>query len=169
MFTCFSCRCFACYNNNSQNSFQCYSQHLKLIENLKLIKHLKIIESNPHQLNPVDSPEHNFLQTLLSPINKKNKFLRLGFLKTLLRPGFLLITASCQDGALLLSKFDIPLIRLNRLKLLIAVTCGIIPPMLIGGFIPMMPLLLLQNSPLHTSVQLSRLPREMFWSQCPRL
>ena len=60
MYTWFSWNCFTCSQNNFQNNFQFYYQHLKLIG------YFKLIESNPYQLNCVDSPENIVPQNLLS-------------------------------------------------------------------------------------------------------
>ena len=49
------------------------------------------------------------------------------------------------------------------------VTCGIMPPVIISGFVPMLSLIHRPNSPLWISVRLSMLPMEMFLSPCPRL
>ena len=80
------------------------------------------------------SSEHLVIQTLLSTINLKNNFTS-SVLKTLLRPEFFLINASCHYDELLLEKSDVLL--KYKLKLPSMLTCVLLPPMLPSWFIPM--------------------------------
>ena len=95
-------------------------------------------------------------------------FSRPEFLKILSPPGFSIIIATCHD-TLLLEKPDVFLMGSKRLKLPCPVTCGVIPPMVHGGFILMPSLSFRKIPPLCNSVQLTRIKMEIFWSPYPRL
>ena len=78
-------------------------------------------------------------------------------------PGFsiLLIAEPCHD-AILLEKSNIFVMESKMLKIPCTITCGVMPLMILGGFILILPLLLRLNPLLHAYVRLSGLPKEMF-------
>ena len=92
------------------------------------------------------------------------------FLKTLSPSGFSIsiFDIQCHDS-LLLAKYDVALMALKRLKIPWLVICGIKILMVLGGFKPILSLLLRPDPTLCISVQLFRLKREIFQSLYPHL
>ena len=115
--------------------------------------------------NQRDYNVQNFCTQLFST---SKLFLHPEFLKMMSPRGFSLISAPCHD-ALLSEKPDVPLMGSKRFNPLYPLAWEFMPRMVLGGFI-LMPALPLRNiHPLLTSVQLSRLQRDMFRSLCTHL
>ena len=97
-------------------------------------------------------------------------FSRQAYLKMLSSSGFLLsLISTPYHDALMSEKYNIPMMMLKKLNLPCQVTCGLMFPMVLGGFTPMPPFRFRPDMTLRISVQLLILLRGVSWSLCPRL